>query len=79
MSNVALASVRVPWGTYLLATAVGLAPRTYAEVWIGAQWRTLNFHSEHLVVHALLSAAVAVLVVVVLGLLADRALRHVTQ
>jgi uncharacterized membrane protein YdjX (TVP38/TMEM64 family) len=79
LTNVVLASARVPWGVYLLATVVGLAPRTFLEVWLGAQVRTLDFHSQALVTHALLSAVAGILLLVILGLLADRALRRVTR
>lgn len=36
LTNLVLASVRVPLPTYVIATAVGMAPRTLAAVWLGA-------------------------------------------
>jgi uncharacterized membrane protein YdjX (TVP38/TMEM64 family) len=79
LTNVMLAAVRVPWGVYLWGTVIGLFPRTLIEVVIGAQVRTLNFHSHRLAAHALLSAATGILALIVIGIVADHTLRRVTH
>jgi uncharacterized membrane protein YdjX (TVP38/TMEM64 family) len=79
LGNVAMASVRVPWSAYVVGTLLGVAPRTFAVVCIGAQLRGLDFSSHYLVARILASAALSLLAVVVIGVLADRALRRVTR
>lgn len=36
LTNLVMASVRVPLPIYLLGTAIGMAPRTFAAVWLGS-------------------------------------------
>ncbi len=42
LTNLVLAATRVPPIAYLLATAVGMAPRTVMVVYVGAQLKSLN-------------------------------------
>jgi len=82
LTNVVMASVRVPWAAYLLGTALGLAPRTLAVVCIGTELRhlgDLDFSSRYLIARLLASAALSLLALLVIGLIARRALRRVTE
>lgn len=87
-TNLVLASVRVPWPTYLLGTAIGMSPRTGAAVWLGQK-----LHGDFTSMREALDAgqplwlkigAIALtilLVFVVLGVIghvANKALRRVT-
>lgn len=87
-TNLVLASVRVPWHTYLIATAIGMTPRTAAAVWLGQR-----LHGEFSSVAAAMKegqplwmkiGAIAVTIVVVIivlaviGHIANKALKRVT-
>ncbi|MEQ8768932.1 MAG: VTT domain-containing protein [Phycisphaerales bacterium] len=42
LTNGLMATTEVPFGAYLLGTAVGMAPRTLAGVWIGTSVETMD-------------------------------------
>lgn len=82
ISNLVMASVRVPRIPYILGTLIGMAPRTAAAVWVGTRAHELTSRS------ALQEATPAWLVVVgivlalivlgIVGAIANRAIRRVT-
>lgn len=87
-TNLVLASVRVPWLTYLIATAVGMTPRTAAAVWLGQKLHG-DFSSMKealdegqplwLKIGAIVVTIVVVIVVLgVMGHIANKALKRVT-
>lgn len=85
MTNLVMASVKVPWTPYVLGTLLGMAPRTAAAVWIAADLRA-HFASIKDGLDApkpwwLLAAGIGGVIVVlaVIGALAGRAWRRVTQ
>jgi uncharacterized membrane protein YdjX (TVP38/TMEM64 family) len=78
VTNLVLASTRVPPVAYLLGSFLGLAPRTVAVVFIGAGLQTLNFHElgrSWMTIAGIIAAAV---VVVVIGAIANHAVTRVT-
>ena len=85
ITNLALAATGAPlWGV-IVGTAIGLAPRTVAAVVIAANIQgeldkdALQDAAGPRWVHLAISVALTLAVVVVLGLLAKRALQRVTQ
>jgi uncharacterized membrane protein YdjX (TVP38/TMEM64 family) len=83
LTNLALASVKVPLWTYLGATLVGMAPRTAAMVWIGGELQGLLAEDAAkaekptwLIVGGIVSV---VAVALVIGSLANRALNRMSQ
>lgn len=84
MTNLVLASTRVPLWIYIVGTAVGMAPRTFAAVWLGATLHT-QFTSLREGLDAQkpwwwLAVGIALTFVVlgVIGFIANRALERVT-
>jgi len=78
ITNLVLASTRVPPLAYALGSLLGLAPRTAAVVFIAAGVQTLNFRelrSSWMTIVGIVTAAVAVLVI---GAIANRAVTRVT-
>lgn len=82
LTNVLLASARVPWGPYLLGTVVGLSPRIAVTVFAAAGLATLEFDglSPRPSDRSLLIAIVlTVAALIVLGLVARQALRRIAR
>ena len=82
LTSVVMASIRVPWPAYVIGTALGLAPHALVEVYIGAQLRhlhDLHLSGHYLIAHLLVSVALSLLALLVIGLIARRALRRVTE
>lgn len=87
-TNLVLASVRVPWLTYLIATAVGMTPRTAAAVWLGqklhgdfSSMKEALDQGQPLWLKIGAIAVTIVVVVIVLGVIghiANKALKRVT-
>ncbi len=78
ITNLVLASTRVPPLAYALGSLLGLAPRTAAVVFIAAGVQTLNFRelgSSWMTIVGIVTAVVAVLVI---GAIANRAVTRVT-
>ncbi len=79
ITNLVLASVRVPLWIYVLGTLVGMAPRTAFMVYLASSVRDLREAAEHPPVWWVAGGAGMFLVVlVVLGRIANTALRKVT-
>lgn len=80
LTNLLLASVHVPIAAYLIGTIVGMAPRTFAAVYLASQIEGA------LSTEAIrppwwqfaLGIAIAVAVLLVIGAIANRAIRRVT-
>ena len=78
MTNLLLAATGVGWAPYLIGSMLGLAPRVVAAVVVGASLSTLDLGHLERSGSASASIALSILVVVVLGLLANRAIGRVT-
>jgi uncharacterized membrane protein YdjX (TVP38/TMEM64 family) len=76
-SNVALAALGVPLAPYTLGTLLGLAPRTFAIVLLGAGLARLDLASPASAAWLLGGLAVTVAALATLGWLANRALRKI--
>ncbi len=79
LTNVALASLRVPCSAYVLGTLIGMTPRTAVAVYLGSGLAELSFENLASGVWFYIGIAVTVLVVLVLGTMAQRALHAMTQ
>ncbi len=82
LTNVVMASAKVPIGPYLTGTILGLTPRTAMAVFAAAE--ISRFDSQQSVtsrsnVSILLAVALTLLAVVVIGVAARRALRRVVE
>ncbi len=82
ISNLVMASVRVPRLAYILGTLIGMAPRTAAAVWVGTRAHELTSRTDlkeatpvWLVV---VGIATAIIVLGIIGALANRAIRRAT-
>ena len=77
--NFMAATTRAPLGAFLLATGIGMAPRTGVVVWASAHAATLDFSSgtDRWMYFAGLGVTLAV--VWIIGVIANRAVTRVTQ
>ncbi|MEZ6319396.1 MAG: VTT domain-containing protein, partial [Phycisphaerales bacterium] len=78
LMNGLLAATEVPIGTYVLGTALGMAPRTLAYAWIGTQvsdWDTVGLPAW-LKYGGLV---VTLIVLAVIGQVANKAIERVTR
>ncbi len=82
LTNLLLASVQVPRGPLWLGTLIGMTPRTAAAVWIGAHLDTLTSQADlnEATPRWMAAAGIAagVLSLVVLTVIANRALKKAT-
>ena len=78
LTNLLMASVGVPRTAYALGTALGLAPRTAAAVFIGAQLSTLTLDVRPPLWMILTGIALTIAVLAVIGAWAKRVLRRTT-
>lgn len=82
ITNLVMASVRVPRGPYVLGTLIGMAPRTVAAVWVGTRVQELTGTQD--IASAtpkwMFAAGVVLMLVVlgVIGIVANHAIRRVT-
>ncbi len=76
LTNFALGATRTNLVAYVVGTLVGLTPRTLAAVYIAAQFQDFTARPKWLTIS---SIAVAVIVVFVLGHIAQKAIERVTQ
>ncbi len=82
LTNLVMASVRVPRGPYVLGTLIGMAPRTVAAVWVGTRVHELTSAQD--IASAtpkwMFAAGVVLMLVVlgVIGIVANHAIRRVT-
>ena len=85
LTNLVMASVRVPLWIYMLGTAVGMAPRTFAAVWLGQtlhqQFATFREGLDAPKPWWIFAAGIAltVLVLGVIGYIANKAIERVTK
>lgn len=82
LANLVMASVKVPRGPFVLGTLVGMAPRTALAVAIGAGVeRFTKDQLERAVPGWVWGAGIAltVVVVVIVGAIADRAVKRITR
>lgn len=76
ITNLVLASTRVPFVIYCLGTLLGLTPRTVAAVFIGVGASDLNFFGPRWLT---ISGIVAIIIVVIIvGTIANKAVARVT-
>lgn len=81
LMNLAMSSTGVPIGPYLLGTAIGMAPRTAAAVYIGSSVQTLTKKSldEAVPLWAKIGMiAVTVVILGAIGLIANHAIARVS-
>lgn len=80
ITNLVMASVRVPRAPYVLGTIIGMAPRTAAAVWVGAQAAASMSDSPVKPPKWMIVAGVVLMLVVlvVVGSIANKAIRRVT-
>lgn len=88
ITNLVLASVRMPWLTFMLGTALGMSPRTFAAVWLGhhlkAQFASLReaLSADKPVWLIICGIALSILVVMIIlgivGMVAKRSLDKMT-
>jgi uncharacterized membrane protein YdjX (TVP38/TMEM64 family) len=81
LTNLVMASVRVPLPAFAIGTLVGMAPRTLAAVYLGSTLQTITRESvRHAGGYWLLAfgAAGMIVVVMVLAAVGQRALEHAT-
>lgn len=81
LTNLVMSSVRVPLLPYLLGTVIGMAPRTAVTVWIASQIQGAlseeGPHKPRWIIAA--SVGLTILVVVIIGQLANKAIERVTE
>jgi len=80
ITNLVMSSARVPFLPYLIGTAVGMAPRTAAAVFIGTGIHNITNKKEMGMPLWLIIAAIplTLIVVAVIGVIATRAMKRVT-
>jgi uncharacterized membrane protein YdjX (TVP38/TMEM64 family) len=83
LTNVLMASVRVPFAAYLVGTMLGMAPRVYIAVAFVArskdQLGMLREGNTYALWHMVDSAAIALVVLTIIALIARHALKQVTS
>ncbi len=84
-TNLVLASVKTRWPVFVLGTAIGLSPRTFAAIWLGAtlhhQFTSIREGLDAPKPWWLLATGIALVIIVlgVIGVIAKRALLRVTR
>ncbi|MEX0886735.1 MAG: VTT domain-containing protein [Phycisphaeraceae bacterium] len=76
-TNVVMASANVAWLPYALGTAMGMAPRTGAAVFLAAAAGSFDVTQPSWLL--ITGVAVAIAVVIIIGLLANRAVNRITN
>jgi uncharacterized membrane protein YdjX (TVP38/TMEM64 family) len=79
LTNLVMAATRVRWSAYAIGTVLGIAPRTAAAVFIGAQLSELTLANAKQSWFVISGLVALVAVVVVIGMLANRAVAKVTN
>jgi uncharacterized membrane protein YdjX (TVP38/TMEM64 family) len=77
MTNLVLAATKIPSLVYVLGTVIGMAPRTIVAVYIGSTFSDLSDITTPLWLK-ITGIVVMVAVLLVIGVLANRAISHVT-
>ena len=78
LANFALAATRVPLGSYLVGTFIGIGPRTALATFAAARLEQLRFGNVGETWMVVAGIAATLVVCVILGVLANRALRQIT-
>ncbi len=78
LTNLVLSSARVPMSVYVLGTLIGMTPRTALAVTLGAGLTQLDFRQPLPTLWLVVGLAVSLTVVLILGSIAQRALRSIT-
>jgi len=78
LTNLVMAATRVRWSAYAIGTVLGIAPRTAAAVFIGAQLSELELANTKQTWFVVSGLVALVVVVVIIGMLANRAVAKVT-
>jgi len=78
MTNLLLAATQVRWAPYLIGSMLGLTPRVAAAVIVGASLSQLDLRHLERGGSAYLSIGISLAVVIVLGWIANRALRDLS-
>lgn len=78
MSNLVLAATRIPWFEYIVGTAIGMTPRTLAVAYIGSSLQSLTDKSPQARMLTIAGVVVAVVVVIIVGAIANQAIQRVT-
>lgn len=77
ITNLVLAATKVPLPIYIIGTLVGMAPRTFASVYIGSTFSDLNQIATPLWMK-ITGIALTVIALAIVGMIANRAISHVT-
>jgi uncharacterized membrane protein YdjX (TVP38/TMEM64 family) len=78
ITNLVMAATRVPPVAYIIGTAVGMAPRTAAAVWIAASLQELTMEGTKRWWMWVVSIVVTLVIVAIVGQVANRAIARVT-
>lgn len=78
LTNLVMAATRVPLPIYLIGTVVGMAPRTAAVVYLGTQLKDWDAEGPSSKWGFAISVAVTIIVVAVIGHIANKALAKFT-
>jgi len=78
ITNLLMAATKVSWPIYALGTVIGIAPRTIFAVYVGAQVTELSKSSFSSTGQWLITLAVGLAVLAIIGTIANRALKKVT-
>lgn len=79
ITNLVMAATRVPFAAYVIGTLIGMAPRTAAAVLIAANLKELTFEGTQNKWLWVASIAITLVVVIVVGHIANRAIARVTS
>lgn len=81
LTNLVMSSTGVPIGPFVIGTLLGMAPRTALAVYLGSTMKSFTTESTTTALPMwvkITGIAVSVIVVVIVGLIADRAIKRVT-
>jgi uncharacterized membrane protein YdjX (TVP38/TMEM64 family) len=79
LMNFVVSTTKAPLLAYLLATVVGMAPRTAVAVWAAAHASTLNFKDTTDTWMYVLGLVVTIVVIAVIGHVANKAIHAATR
>lgn len=78
-TNFVLAAARAPIGAYVLATFIGMAPRTAAAIWAASHASKLDFSDGKSVWSFTIGLIVTIAIVAIIGHMAKQAIKRVTD
>ena len=79
LMNFVVSTTKAPLLAYLLATLVGMAPRTAAAVWAAAHFRTLDLKDTEGTGMFVLGLVITIVVIVIIGHVANKAIHTATR